>query len=104
LTLTWPRIEQIHRAEPDLLCRLLTTFVQTLMSAEADAMCGAPFGVRRDERTNSRNDCRAREWDTPAGTIQLAIPKLRSESYFPDWLLEPRKRAEGALTTVVATC
>ena len=25
-------------------------------------------------------------------------------SYFPDWLLERRKRAEQALTTVVATC
>ena len=31
-------------------------------------------------------------------------PKLRSGSYFPDWLLEHRKRAERALTTVVATC
>ena len=37
----------------------------------------------------------------PRGTIELAIPKLRSGSYFPDWLLERRKRA---LTTVVATC
>ncbi|MCU1675758.1 MAG: transposase [Frankiales bacterium] len=99
-----PWIEQIQRAEPDLLRSLLTTFVQTLMSAEADAVCGAPFGVRSDERTNSRNGYRAREWDTRAGTIELAIPKLRSGSYFPDWLLERRKRAERALTTVVATC
>jgi len=36
--------------------------------------------------------------------MELAIPKLRSNSYFPDWLLERRKRAERALTTVVATC
>jgi transposase-like protein len=99
-----PWIEQIQRAEPDVLRSLLTTFVQTLMSAEADAVCGAPFGVRSDERTNSRNGYRAREWDTRAGTIELAIPKLRSGSYFPDWLLERRKRAERALTTVVATC
>lgn len=34
----------------------------------------------------------------------MAIPKLRSGSYFPDWLLERRKRAERALTSVVATC
>jgi len=34
----------------------------------------------------------------------LAIPKLREGSYFPDWLLERRKRAEQALTSVVATC
>ena len=41
---------------------------------------------------------------TPAGTLDLAIPKLRTGSYFPDWLLERGKRAERALTTVVATC
>ena len=44
------------------------------------------------------------QWDTRAGTIDLALPKLRAGSYFPDWLLEKRKRAERALTTVVATC
>ena len=30
-------------------------------------------------------------------------PKLRHGSYFPDWLLERRRRAEQALVTVVAT-
>ena len=99
-----PWAEQIERAEPDLLRGLLTTFVQALMSAEADAVCGAPYGARSDERTNSRNGYRDRDWDTRAGTIELAIPKLRQGSYFPDWLLERRKRAERALTTVVATC
>ena len=44
------------------------------------------------------------DFDTRVGTIDLAIPKLRSGSYFPDWLLERRKRAERALTSVVATC
>jgi putative transposase len=34
----------------------------------------------------------------------VAVPKLRHGSYFPDWLLERRKRAERALTSVVATC
>lgn len=34
----------------------------------------------------------------------MAIPKLREGSYFPDWLLQRRRRAEAALTTVVATC
>jgi transposase-like protein len=41
--------------------------------------------------------------DTRAGTIELAIPKLRQGSYYPDWLLERRRRAERALATVVAT-
>jgi putative transposase len=40
--------------------------------------------------------------DTRAGSIGLAIPKLRHGSYFPDWLLERRRRAEAALVTVVA--
>ena len=95
---------QIDRADPDLVRHLLRTFVQALMGAEADALCGAPYGARSDERTNSRNGYRPRDWDTRAGTIDLAIPKLRAGSYFPDWLLERRKRAERALTTVVATC
>ncbi len=99
-----PWLEQIDRAEPDLLRAMLKTFVQALMGAEADAICGAPFGARTDERVNTRNGYRPREWDTRAGTMELAIPKLRSGSYFPDWLLERRKRAERALTTVVATC
>ena len=55
-------------------------------------------------RTNVRNGYRAREFGTRAGTPEVAIPKLRSGSYFPDWLLECRRRAERALTTVVATC
>jgi transposase-like protein len=99
-----PWIEQIDRAEPDLIRTLLKTFVEALMGAEADAICGAGYGVRSDERVNTRNGYRPREWDTRAGTMELAIPKLRSGSYFPDWLLERRKRAERALTTVVATC
>ncbi len=99
-----PWAEQIDRAEPDLLRALLKTFVEALMGAEADVICGAPYGARSQERTNSRNGYRAREWDTRAGTMELAIPKLRTGSYFPDWLLERRKRAERALTTVVATC
>ena len=95
--------EQLAQASPDLLREMLTTFAEALMGAEADAVCGAPFGVRSTERSNTRNGYRPREWDTRAGTIGLAIPKLRSGSYFPDWLLERRRRAEAALVTVVAT-
>jgi putative transposase len=72
--------------------------------AEADTICGAPYGARSAERTNSRNGYRARDFDTRAGTIEVAIPKLREGSYFPEWLLQRRKRAERALTSVVATC
>src|SRR5204862_263482 len=41
-------------------------------------------------------------WDTRVGTIELAIPKLRQGSYFPDWLLQPRRRAEQAFVSVIA--
>ncbi len=95
--------EQLSQASPDLLRLMITTFVQALMGAEADAVCGAEYGVRSEERTNARNGYRHRDWDTRAGTIELAIPKLRSGSYFPDWLLERRRRTEAALVSVVAT-
>jgi putative transposase len=52
---------------------------------------------------NVRNGYRWRGWDTRAGSIELAVPKLREGSYFPDWLLERRRRAESALVSVVAT-
>src|SRR3954467_365973 len=95
--------EQLGQASPDLLRQMITTFVQALMGAEADAVCGAEYGVRSGERTDTRNGYRRRDWDTRAGTIELAIPKLRSGSYFPEWLLERRRRAEAALVSVVAT-
>ncbi|MGG7444298.1 IS256 family transposase [Zafaria sp. J156] len=95
--------EQLAQASPDLMRQMLSTFINALMSAEADAVCGAEYGARSEDRTNSRNGYRARPFDTRAGTLEAAVPKLRSGSYFPDWLLERRRRAEAALTTVVAT-
>src|SRR4051794_19268088 len=95
--------EHLGSASPDLLRAMVKTFAEALMSAEADAVCGATYGERSDERVNQRNGYRAREWDTRAGTIELAVPKLRQGSYFPDWLLQHRRRAEQALVSVVAT-
>jgi putative transposase len=95
--------EQLAQASPDLLRSMVQTFAEALMGAEAEAVCGAGYGERSAERTNTRNGYRRREWDTRAGSISLAIPKLRQGSYFPDWLLERRRRAEAALVTVVAT-
>jgi transposase-like protein len=95
--------EHLECASPDMLRAMVKTFAEALMSAEADAMCGAAYGQRSEERTNQRNGYRPREWDTRAGTVELAIPKLRTGSYFPDWLLTHRRRAEQALVSVVAT-
>jgi putative transposase len=47
-------------------------------------VCGAGYGERSDSRTNVRNGYRHPDFDTRAGTIDVAIPKLRNGSYFPD--------------------
>lgn len=96
--------DNLATASPDLLRAMIKTFADALMSAEADAACGAQYGQVSDDRVNSRNGYRPREWDTRAGTVELAVPKLRTGSYFPSWLLERRRRAEQALISVVATC
>ena len=67
-------------------------------------MVGAEWGRPSPERTAQRNGYRHRDLDTRVGTIDVAEPKLRSGTYFPEWLLERRKRAETALITVVADC
>ena len=95
--------EQLHQASPDLLRELLSTFINALLSADADQVCGASYGTVSDDRTNRRNGYRHRDFDTRAGTLDVKIPKLRQGTYFPEWLLERRRRAEAALTTVVAT-
>jgi putative transposase len=91
-------------ASPDLMRHLLLTVINALLSADADAVCGAEWGQPSPERVNQRNGYRHRDLDTRAGTVEVAIPKLRQGSYFPEWLLERRKRAESALISVVATC
>jgi transposase-like protein len=80
---------------------MLKLFCERVMSEEVDQICGAPYGERSDERIDRRNGYRTRTWDTRTGTIDLAVPKLREGSYFPDWLLEPRRRAERAFVQVV---
>jgi transposase-like protein len=102
-TLSWLR-KQVETADTDLLRELVRTFAEALMSAEATAVCHAGYGERTAERTNVRNGYRSRTWDTRVGSMDLAIPKLRKGSYYPDWLLEPRRRAERALVAVVAEC
>jgi len=91
-------------ASPDLLRHLLQTTINALLSADADAVAGAEYGKPSEHRTAQRNGYRHRPLDTRAGTIDVAIPKLRAGTYFPEWLLERRKRAESALITVVADC
>jgi putative transposase len=85
----------------DFLRESLTWVCQQLMEAEASELVGAARGERApEERLTHRNGYRTRAWQTRAGELDLAIPKLRRGSYFPS-LLEPRKRSEQALASVV---
>ena len=81
--------EHLAQASPDLLRELMQSFVNTLLSADADSVCGAAYGARAPERVNQRNGYRHRDLDTRVGTLDVAVPKLREGSYFPGWLLEP---------------
>jgi putative transposase len=102
-SLAWLR-KRVEEADTDLLREMIKTMAEMLMSGEADSLCGAEYGKRDPERVNQRNGYRRRRWDTRAGTIDLGIPKLRRGSYFPSWLLAPRRRAERALMQVVTEC
>jgi putative transposase len=97
----WLR-KQVEEDAPDPLRSALREMVNALMNAEASSVCGAGYGERSAERSNQRNGYRERTLDTRMGTIELQIPKLRHGTYFPGWLLEPRRRAEKALTSVIA--
>jgi putative transposase len=87
--------------DSDLARAMLASFAQVLMSAQASMLCQAGYGERSDERVNARNGYRHRAWDTRVGTIELAVPKLREGTYYPEWLLRPRRRAEQALIAVI---
>ncbi len=101
--LAWLR-KHLEADGADLLRDMVRVFAERLMAAEVDAVCNAGYGEVSSERVNSRNGVRHRGFDTRVGSIDLAIPKLRKSSYYPEWLLEPRRRAERALTQVVCEC
>jgi putative transposase len=91
-------------AEPegDVLRESMRWLLQELMEVEVSAQIGAERYEQTGERSAYRNGYRHRPWDTRLGTVDVAIPQLRSGgSYFPSWL-EPRRRAEQALVAVVA--
>ena len=93
---------QIAEQTGDAMRQLMQAFVQELMGAEVEQRCSAPAGARTEERTNHRNGYRERRWDARVGTVDLQVPKLRRGTYFPDWLLQRRRRAEQALEQVIA--
>jgi putative transposase len=84
----------------DFLREALAVLMQAIMEAEVTEQVGADYGERTPERLTQRNGYRPRPWDTRVGTLGLRIPKIREGSYFPS-LLEPRRRSERALLSVV---
>jgi putative transposase len=94
-------IEVVEKAaDADLVREMLAFAAERIMDAEAEMLTGAAKGARTVLRENHRNGYRERDWDTRAGRIELAIPKLRKGSYFPSFL-EPRRTAEKALVAVI---
>ena len=87
-------------ADADLVRDMLAFAAERIMEAETEVAAGAAKGVRTPLREAYRNGYRERDWDTRAGRIELAIPRLRKGSYFPSFL-EPRRTAEKALVAVV---
>ena len=87
-------------ADSDLVREMLAFAAERMMDLEIEAKTGVPCGSRSPDRLNHRNGYRERGWDTRAGRIDLAIPKLRKGSYFPSFL-EPRRTAEKALAAVI---
>jgi putative transposase len=88
--------------EPDVdfLREAVSMVMRGIMEAEVTEKAGAGYGERTPERVTQRNGYRARPWDTRVGTLELRIPKVREGSYYPS-LLEPRRRSERALLSVV---
>jgi putative transposase len=85
----------------DVLREGVRVLAEAIMEMEVSELTGVPRGERAPERRlTNRNGYRERRWDTRVGTIGLSIPKVRDGSYFPS-LLEPRRRAERALLSVV---
>ena len=92
--------KQTEEGDLDFLREAVAALAAAVMDAEVTAQVRAGYGERSEARLTRRNGYRARRWDTRAGSIDLQIPKLRQGSYFPA-LLEPRRRAERALLSVV---
>ncbi len=84
----------------DFMREAMQLVLQALIDLEADERIGAARYERSDARTTHRNGSRSRLLSTKAGDVALAIPKLRSGSFFPA-LLEPRRRIDRALWAVI---
>jgi putative transposase len=86
----------------DLLREVVRDALQELIEEELTSAIGAAKHERTETRTAQRNGSRDRLVSTPAGDVEVRIPKLRQGSFFPS-LLEPRRRVDRALWAVIMT-
>ena len=86
--------------DADFLKESVRVLSQALMEMEVEEHVGAARHERSPGRVGQRNGYRQRNWDTRVGTVELKVPRVRDGGYFPS-LLEPRRRAERALSAVV---
>ncbi len=84
------------------IAEILRDAIQELIEAELTARIGAGPHERTEARVTQRNGHRPKTVTTPAGDIEVQIPKLREGSFFPE-LLEPRRRIDKALWAVIMT-
>lgn len=86
--------------DADFLKEGVRALSQAIMEMEVEEHIGAARHERTSGRSGHRNGYRERSWDTRVGTVELKVPRVRDSGYFPS-LLEPRRRAERALSAVV---
>jgi len=78
--------ETLASASPEMLRGMIREFAQRMMDADVEVNCNEGYGEGDAGAGTRPQRYRRREWDTRAGTIELAIPKLRQGSYFPSFL------------------
>src|SRR3954452_6231989 len=95
--------EQLSQASPDLLRQMVQTFAEALMSADADAVCGAGYGQRSPDRSKTRNGYRHRGWGHPGRQHRPGGPEAAGGVLLPGLAAGAAPWAESALVSVVAT-
>lgn len=91
--ISWLR-KRREDSDSDFIREMVEELAAKPMSADASGQCDASYGERTVEQINSRNGYRERAFDARVSTVALDIPELMTGSYFPDWLVAPRQRAD----------
>jgi transposase-like protein len=86
----------------EFACEMMSTIINASLSHEAQAQCGAPYGLQSGDWVNSRNGYRDRSIKTSCGTVDVRIPKLRKGTFDASETLERYTRVDKAVVCMVA--